>query len=197
VTSGVWVGDCFVFTTSASKLVYYVGGQTYPIATLERPLFIVGYLPKSERVYLADKDCAVYGYSLSLSVIEYQMHVLRGDLAAARELLPKLRETELASIAKFLESHHFPEEAMNVTNDEEHRFALALELKNIDVAVSLAEKHDSETKWSQLAKLSLAEWNVMHIDLRFDVLFSGSNAIIGQYSFLCFVALGALGEKVS
>lgn len=176
VMSGVWVGDCFVFTTFANKLVYYVGGQTYPVATLERALYIIGYLPASERVYLADKDCSVYSYSLSLSVIEYQMNILRGDLTAARELLPKLPETELASIAKFLESHHFQEEAMNVTTDEEHRFALALELKHTEVAMSIADKQASDTKWSQLARLSLAEWNVIFF------LFSFSPLLIDLFS---------------
>lgn len=55
IISGFWIGDCFVFTTSSNRLDYFVGNHTYPISHLECSLYIIGYLPKNERLYLADK----------------------------------------------------------------------------------------------------------------------------------------------
>lgn len=63
----------------------------------------MGYIPSQNRVYLADKDVNVYGYSLSLSVVEYQTAVLRGDMDSADELLPTLPKDQLNKVARFLE----------------------------------------------------------------------------------------------
>jgi coatomer subunit beta' len=68
-----------------------------------RPMFIMGYIPSHNRVYLADKDVNVYGYSLSLSVVEYQTAVLRGDMDSANEILPTLPKEQLNKVARFLE----------------------------------------------------------------------------------------------
>jgi coatomer subunit beta' len=66
-------------------------------------MFIMGYIPSHNRVYLADKDVNVYGYSLSLSVVEYQTAVLRGDMESANEILPTLPKEQLNKVARFLE----------------------------------------------------------------------------------------------
>ncbi len=36
VKTGVWVGDCFIFTSSLNRLNYYVGGEIITIAHLDR-----------------------------------------------------------------------------------------------------------------------------------------------------------------
>lgn len=36
VKTGVWVGDCFIFTSSLNRLNYYVGGEIVTIAHLDR-----------------------------------------------------------------------------------------------------------------------------------------------------------------
>ena len=48
VKTGVWVGDCFIFTNSLNRLNYYVGGEIVTVAHLERPLYLLGYLPEGE-----------------------------------------------------------------------------------------------------------------------------------------------------
>jgi coatomer subunit beta' len=71
----------------------------------------MGYIPSHNRVYLADKDVNVYAYSLSLSVVEYQTAVLRGDMESANEILPTLPKEQLNKVARFLEgrgiNHYF------------------------------------------------------------------------------------------
>jgi len=66
-------------------------------------MFILGYIPAHNRVYLADKDMNVFGYSLSLSVVEYQTAVLRGDMDSAAEIMPTLPKEQLNKVARFLE----------------------------------------------------------------------------------------------
>lgn len=36
VRTGVWVGDCFIYTSSLNRLNYYVGGEIITIAHLDR-----------------------------------------------------------------------------------------------------------------------------------------------------------------
>jgi coatomer subunit beta' len=61
------------------------------------------YSATYQRINLADKDMNVCGYALSLSVVEYQTAVLRGDMDAAAEILPTLPKEQLNKVARFLE----------------------------------------------------------------------------------------------
>lgn len=46
----------------------------------------------------------IYSYSLSLTVIEYQSAILRGDQEAAAEILPSVPGEQRNKIARFLEA---------------------------------------------------------------------------------------------
>ena len=48
VKTGVWVGDCFIFTNALNRLNYFVGGEIVTVAHLERPLYLLGYLPEGK-----------------------------------------------------------------------------------------------------------------------------------------------------
>lgn len=50
-------------------------------------MYILGYIQRDSRIYLADKDINVTSFALSVSLLEYETCVLRGDLDAAAELL--------------------------------------------------------------------------------------------------------------
>jgi len=43
------VGDCLIYTNVAGRLNYTVGGEVITLQHLDRPLYIVGYLPKENR----------------------------------------------------------------------------------------------------------------------------------------------------
>jgi coatomer subunit beta' len=64
---------------------------------------LLGYIPAQNRVYVMDKDTNVSGYSLALSVIEYQTAVLRGDMAIAEQILPSVPKDQRNKVARFLE----------------------------------------------------------------------------------------------
>jgi coatomer subunit beta' len=67
-------------------------------------MYLLGYLPAHNRVYVADKDMNIFSFALSLIVVEYQTAILRGDLDAANEILPTVPQSERNRIARFLES---------------------------------------------------------------------------------------------
>jgi len=154
VRTGCWVGDCFIYTNSVNRLNYYVGGEIVTIAHLDRVMYLLGYIPKDNRVYLGDKELNVVSYSLLLSVLEYQTAVMRRDFETADKVLPTVPREQRTRVAHFLEKQGFKPQAMAVTCDPEHKFELALQLGDLKIAYQLAKEAEAEQKWKQLAELA-------------------------------------------
>ncbi|KAJ1964375.1 Coatomer subunit beta' [Dipsacomyces acuminosporus] len=159
VKTGCWIGDCFIYTNSANRLNYLVGGQVFTISHFDTSMFMLGYVARDNRVYLADKDVNVVSYVLPLPVIEYQTAILRGDLEAAQEVLPSVPSDQRPRIARFLEAEDMKELALEVTTDAEQRFDLAVQLGHLDIAYKLAEESDAEAKWRIVGDCALRAWN--------------------------------------
>ncbi|KAI9795960.1 MAG: hypothetical protein M1835_004854 [Candelina submexicana] len=160
VRTGEWVGDCFIYTNSTNRLNYLVGDQTYTISHFDQPMYVLGYLPRDGRVYIADKDVNVISYALSLSVVEYQTLVLRGDMDAATEQLQEIPEDQKNKIARFLEGQGFKEMALEVATDPEHRFDLALGLNQLQIALDIAREADVEHRWKTVGDAALSAWDI-------------------------------------
>ena len=62
---GLWVGDCFLYTNTVNRLNYYVGGEIVTISHLDRVMYLLGYIPKDNRVYLGDKDLNIVSFQVS------------------------------------------------------------------------------------------------------------------------------------
>ena len=77
--------------------------ETNRLRLLHRQMYLLGYLPQHNRIYVCDKDVNIAAYSLALSVIEYQTAILRGDTQAAEALLPSIPNDQRNRIARFLE----------------------------------------------------------------------------------------------
>uniref|UniRef100_UPI0037E8326A coatomer subunit beta'-like n=1 Tax=Semicossyphus pulcher TaxID=241346 RepID=UPI0037E8326A len=154
VKTGVWVGDCFIYTSSLNRLNYFVGGEIITIAHLDRTMYLLGYIPKDDRLYLGDKELNVISYSLLLSVLEYQTAVMRRDFNTADKVLPTIPKEQRIRVAHFLEKQGFKQQALAVSTDPEHKFELALQLGEIKIAYQLALEAESEQKWKQLAELA-------------------------------------------
>jgi coatomer subunit beta' len=141
-------------------LNYLVGDQTYTISHFDSPHYVLGYLPRDSRIYIADKDVNVVSFALSLAVVEYQTLILRGDLEAADELLPTVPKDQNNKIARFLEGQGYKEKALEVATDPEHRFDLALSLGELQQAVAIAREQDTEHKWKTVGDTALAAWDI-------------------------------------
>ncbi|RDA96233.1 hypothetical protein CP533_1660 [Ophiocordyceps camponoti-saundersi (nom. inval.)] len=160
VRTGEWVGDCFIYTNSTNRLNYLVGDQTYTVSHFDKPMYVLGYIQRDSRIYLADKDVNVTSFGLSLPVLEYQTLVLREDMETAAELLPTIPADQLNKIARFLEGQGHKELALEVATDDEHKFDLALALNQLDIALDLARKADVDHKWKTVGDAALAGWEV-------------------------------------
>lgn len=160
--TGQWVGDCFVYTNSTNRLNYLVGDQTYTISHFDQPYYVLGYLARDGKVYVCDKDVNVTTFALSVSVIEYQTLVLRGDLDAAMEMLSQgeIPDDQKNKIARFLEGQGYKEQALDVATDSEHRFELALGLGRLQIAFELAQEADAEHKWKLVGDAALSGWDM-------------------------------------
>lgn len=128
-------------------------------------LYLLGYIPAHNRIYVCDKDVNIYAYSLSLSVIDYQSAILRGDLETAEGLLPSIPSDQRNRIARFLEAQDMKELAMEVTTDVDQKFELALSLDDLDRALQITEASSTkaggnELKWRTLGDKALSSWKI-------------------------------------
>eukprot|EP00055_Hartaetosiga_balthica_P003032 m.6185 g.6185 ORF g.6185 m.6185 type:complete len:951 (+) comp2555_c0_seq1:80-2932(+) len=155
VKTGAWVGSCFLYTNNGNRLNYYVGGEIVTVAHLDRPYYLLGYLPSTGYVYLGDKDLTVVAYKLPLSVLEYQTAVMEGDLESADVLMSKIPLDQRNRVAHFLEKQGYKEQALVVSNDPEHKFELALALHKLTVAKEVAKEIGSRHKWKLLADVAM------------------------------------------
>ncbi len=160
VRTGQWVGDCFIYTNSTNRLNYLVGDQTYTVSHFDQPMYLLGYLPRDGKAYVADRDVNVVSYALSLSVVEYQTLVLRGDMDTAAELLIDIADDQKNKIARFLEGQGYKEMALEVATDPEHRFDLALALNNLPIALAIARDADVEHRWKTVGDAALTGWDL-------------------------------------
>lgn len=158
--TGEWIGDCFIYTNSTNRLNYLVGDQTYTISHFDKAQYILGYIQRDSRIYLADKDVNVTSFGLSLPVLEYQTLVLREDMETAAELLPTIPQDQLNKIARFLEGQGHKELALEVATDPEHKFDLALSLNELAIALELAREADADHKWKTVGDAALSAWDV-------------------------------------
>ncbi|KAG8828474.1 hypothetical protein FRB91_002821 [Serendipita sp. 411] len=161
VKTAKWIGECFIYTNSANRLNYLLGTQTNTVTQFEKPLYMLGYIPSHNRVYLVDRDMSVLVYNLSLAVVEYQTAILQRDLVTAAELLSAVPEAERNKVARFLEAQDLKSLALQVTNDTEHKFELAIALDELDLALSLAEATpapENEVKWKMVGDTALSRW---------------------------------------
>jgi coatomer subunit beta' len=157
VRTAQWAGDCFVYTNAANRLNYCVGGEIFTIAHLDRQMYLLGYVPGHNRLYLVDKNLNMVCYTLQLSVINYQTAILRQDFEAAEKLLPGIPTEARERVSQFLESQGLKEQALQVSTDTDHRFDLAVQLGHLELAEEIAKEADSEHKWRQLGDLALSQ----------------------------------------
>jgi coatomer subunit beta' len=49
VRTGLWVGDCFIYTNGVNRINYYVGGEIVTVSHLDRTMYLLGYVPRDNR----------------------------------------------------------------------------------------------------------------------------------------------------
>ncbi|RUS79130.1 hypothetical protein EGW08_013108 [Elysia chlorotica] len=153
--TGLWVGDCFIFTNSLNRLNYCIGEEIVTISHLDRLMYLLRYIPKDNRLYLGDKELNIVSFSLLVSVLEYQTAVTRRDFDAADKILPAIPREHRNRVAHFLEKQGFKSQALSVSLDLDHKFELALQLEDLTTAHAVAKQQGAPLKWKQLSDLAL------------------------------------------
>ena len=125
-------------------------------------MYILGYAPAHNHIYLTNKAMSIYACSLSLNIVEYRTAVLHGDMDTAGEILPSIPHEQLNKVARFLEARDLKELAMQITMDPNHKFDLALALNNLDAALGVITQSvpetEAELKWKAPGDHVLAVW---------------------------------------
>jgi coatomer subunit beta' len=120
-------------------------------------MYLLGYIAKDNRLYLGDKELNIVSYSLQQSVLEYQTAIMRKDFNTADQVLPSIPYDQRTRVAHFLEKQSFKKQALAVTTDADHKFELALQLKDLRTSYDLAMAAESDDKWKQLGELAMAQ----------------------------------------
>lgn len=155
VQTGRWVGDCFVYTNSSARLNYAVGAEVSTLVHFDRPMYLLGYMPKENKLYCVDKEHNLVAFTLLLAVLEFKTAVVRGAANIAKEkVLKRVPVSEHNKLARFLESQGLREDALELATDPDYRCDLAVSLGRLDLATSIAREFPSELKWRQLADLA-------------------------------------------
>ncbi|GIX79870.1 coatomer subunit beta' [Caerostris extrusa] len=96
VKTGLWVGDCFIYTNSVNRLNYYVGGEIVTISHLDRDMYLLGYIPKDNRLYLGVKDLDVVGSLFEKQGYKSQALMVSTDLDHKFELSLQLEDLSIS-----------------------------------------------------------------------------------------------------
>eukprot|EP00921_Rhytidocystis_pertsovi_P015616 GHVQ01024830.1.p1 GENE.GHVQ01024830.1~~GHVQ01024830.1.p1 ORF type:complete len:844 (+),score=76.21 GHVQ01024830.1:281-2812(+) len=169
VETAVWLADCFVYITSALRLQTFSGGQIETIAFLERSMYVLGYLPDQNRIYLLDRDLSVVSYQLYLAFVEYQSAIARKDFQAADQYFGSMPKALYNRVARFLEHQGHKEHALEVSQDPDHKFELAISLGKLQTCAEIIKGCSADSgssgatinisRWKQLADVSLEQGN--------------------------------------
>ncbi|WJX58974.1 hypothetical protein P8452_44371 [Trifolium repens] len=129
--TGVWVGDCFIYTNESWNLNYWLGGKVTTMFQLDRPMYFLGYLASQNTVYLIDKEFNIVGFTSLIRLIEYTTLMVRGHMKRANEILPLIPNEHRHSLAQFLESQGRINDAFVVAIDPVYRNLLQLKRENV------------------------------------------------------------------
>lgn len=171
VGTGQWVGDCFLYTNKeGTRINYYVGGEVITLCHLDKPMYMLGYVARENRVYLIDKNKKISSYKLLEGILQYQTAVVRQDFELANEILPSIPREQYNNIARFLEAQGFKDVALQVADDPDLRFDLALQLEKFQIALEIMKSQDkaeeedtveTQTRWKQLGDLALGRGDLV------------------------------------
>ena len=126
------------------------------LGNADKKQHVLGYDGKQNRLYLVDKHLNIYTHRLLLSMMNFQVCVLKDEIQKAQQLLPQIPESFHGKLAKFLEVNGQKELAFQVTPDPDHKFELAVALNNVEVAKAIAEEQQSIEKWRKVGDIALA-----------------------------------------
>lgn len=150
VKKGVWYNDVFFFNDDKT-VSFWAGGRTEIVARIDKNLTLVGYVQRLEKVFFCDSDYNFYSFLVPMSVLEFVISATADD-----EINPEtVPEDWRSRMCTMLEELGKLPEALELADNDDKRFELALKMGRLDVAVSIAKKNGNQQQWSQLSALAV------------------------------------------
>ena len=129
------------------------------IALLDRPMFVLRFFEKYQgpRIFLFDQEQQIVSFSLDTTLIDFTTKVLFGQVKEALSLTPQLAEKSSTRCTNLLISQGYPHEALQVAQDVEQKFNIALALDKLDACKSTLDQHTGSQErfsalWTTLGK---------------------------------------------
>uniref|UniRef100_A0AC35TLA9 Coatomer subunit beta' n=1 Tax=Rhabditophanes sp. KR3021 TaxID=114890 RepID=A0AC35TLA9_9BILA len=152
IVTAFWCGNFLIYTTPSNRLNYIIEKEIVTITLMDDSFYLLGYIPKDNRIYAADKHLNIVSFKLLLSILEYQAEVLGGNDTSAQALLDTIPHDQHTKLAHFLQKQGLSRLALDVTKDDDHKFELAIQLGDLQIAKEVAADIDSHQKWALLAQ---------------------------------------------
>ena len=165
---GKWIeGDVFIFTNQG-KLNYLIGDKIMTHSLIDKKMFILGYIPQKNRLFLINKSLKITSYELLTSVLKFQRTVV--NKTPDLELLKQIPENHYNKLSKFLEAEGFKDLAFDLTPDPSHKFELALDLKRVSQAFDIIkETSDQKQNYKRVGDICLKSGNFKLAEQCFDL----------------------------
>ena len=68
VSTGRWLGDCFVYTNANDRLNYCVGGEVQTLHHLDKRMYLLGHMAKENRSGSKSSICNAAYFELAIVV---------------------------------------------------------------------------------------------------------------------------------
>ena len=155
ILNGFFVDDVFIFENSKNKISYTINDKIFNITTLSNRFFLLGYLESTNKIYLMNKNFQLISYSFPYSFIKYQLAIVEKDFEEAEKILPKIPETFIENVIKFLEKFELNELSYKITKNPNQKFSLAIKLKKLNEAYEIAQSSKNSEKLKMVSDLSI------------------------------------------
>ncbi|KAK8891739.1 hypothetical protein M9Y10_028959 [Tritrichomonas musculus] len=168
VKKGFWYNDVFFFNDHTNTVyMMTTSGQAEVIAHTDKNMTLVGYVAKTERIFLCDKDYNFVSYSIPLSIIDFianvtniaeirNAHLEEEEGANDSEIdLSDVPEEWKPKMCTLLESLRLYKEAMELCDNDDKKFVLAMKLSDTKTAVEIARKTNSYSQYAHLSAVAM------------------------------------------
>eukprot|EP00792_Barthelona_sp_PAP020_P006887 TRINITY_DN3079_c2_g1_i1.p1 TRINITY_DN3079_c2_g1~~TRINITY_DN3079_c2_g1_i1.p1 ORF type:complete len:803 (+),score=235.25 TRINITY_DN3079_c2_g1_i1:39-2447(+) len=157
ITSLTWIDSILIFVIKQyNRLAYWIGGDdTHVIQSLDGVFLLLGYLKKTDRIYLINRKHEIVSYYMPFALLKAQECLVEEDIDGAIELIENVPDLFRNSLAQTFANKGFYEAALKASIDLDLRFRFAKELNDCDLMIKIAEEMDMNEKWNELGNYCL------------------------------------------
>lgn len=168
VKRGFWYNEVFFFNDNSNTVfMITTTGQTDVITHTDKQMTLIGYVAKAERLFLCDNDYNFISYSVPLTIIDFIVNATNvsymRSIQNEEEAVADEEEVDVSVVpdewkskmCTFLEKLGLFKEAMQLCDNDDKKFDLAIKLNDTKVAVEIARKTNSYSQYAHLTGIAM------------------------------------------